>query len=83
MAEDTIPADIAKLGFEEALAELEKIVHRLEKGEGKLDDAIKAYERGAKLKLHCEAKLKEAQTRVDKIVLGSAGEVDVEPVDAD
>jgi exodeoxyribonuclease VII small subunit len=78
-----IPADIAALGFEEALAELEAIVRRLESGSGKLDEAITAYERGALLKLHCEAKLREAQARVDKIVVGADGQVKTEPLALD
>ncbi|MCP5371576.1 MAG: exodeoxyribonuclease VII small subunit [Hyphomicrobiales bacterium] len=68
-----IPPDVAALGFEEALAELESIVRRLEEGSGRLDEAIAAYERGAALKKHCEAKLQEAQGRVERIVLGSGG----------
>ena len=78
-----IPADIAALGFEEALTELEGIVRRLESGSGKLDEAIAAYERGALLKLHCEAKLREAQARVDKIVVGADGQVKTEPLALD
>ena len=48
--------DIEALGFEDALNELEQIVRSLESGEGKLDDAIHSYERGAALKKHCETK---------------------------
>jgi exodeoxyribonuclease VII small subunit len=73
MAEPDLPPDIAAMSFEVALAELEAIVKRLEAGNAKLDDAISAYERGALLKRHCEAKLREAQSRVDKIVMGSDG----------
>ena len=58
MAESAIPADIAKLSFEDALTELEEIVRSLESGKGKLDEAIKSYERGAALKRHCERKLR-------------------------
>jgi exodeoxyribonuclease VII small subunit len=75
--------DIAKLSFEDALAELEEIVRDLEEGSGALDDAIAAYERGALLKRHCEAKLREAQGRVDKIVLDAEGGVSAEPTDLD
>ena len=81
MAETSIPPDVAKLGFEEALKELEDIVRDLEGGKGKLDDAIKSYERGAALKRHCENKLAEAQMRIDKIMLGANGEVKAEPTD--
>jgi exodeoxyribonuclease VII small subunit len=59
--------DIAKLGFEEAMRELEDIVRRLESGQVKLDDAVKAYERGAALRKHCEAKLADAKMKVEKI----------------
>ena len=81
MAETSIPPDVAKLGFEEALKELEDIVRDLEGGKGKLDDAIKSYERGAALKRHCENKLAEAQMRIDKIMLGTNGEAKAESTD--
>jgi len=64
MADD----DLSDLSFEAALAELEEIVKTLEQGAGSLDDSITSYARGAALKKHCEAKLKEAQLKVDKIV---------------
>ncbi len=70
-----LPSDIAALSFEDALAELDRIVRQLEDGRGKLDDAITAYERGAQLKTHCAAKLQEARARVDRIVLGPEGSV--------
>lgn len=70
-----LPADIAKLGFEEALAELEKLVRQLEDGKAKLDDAIASYERGALLKRHCEAKLREAQAKIEQIAVGSDGKI--------
>lgn len=83
----TLPADgtsePAQLSFEDALAELESIVRRLEEGSGKLDDAIAAYERGAWLKRHCEAKLQEAQMRIEKIVLGPDAAVVLEPANLD
>ena len=83
MAEPNLPPDIAAMSFETALAELEAIVKRLEAGNAKLDDAISAYERGALLKRHCEAKLREAQSRVDKIVMGSDGIPSVEKLALD
>jgi exodeoxyribonuclease VII small subunit len=68
-----IGADIAALSFEDALAELEKIVRALEGGQQKLEESIAAYERGARLRQHCEAKLAEAETRVQAIVAGADG----------
>ncbi len=81
MADDTIPADIRKLSFEDALGELEKIVDDLEQGASKLDEAIKAYERGTILKRHCEIKLREAKARIEKVSLDPDGEPTVEPTD--
>jgi exodeoxyribonuclease VII small subunit len=78
-----IPADIAALSFEEALKQLEELVRQLEKGESRLDDAIQAYERGANLKRHCEAKLAEARLKVDKISFGPGGEIGTQPMDRD
>ncbi len=77
------PSDVSGLSFEDALAELEKIVRQLEEGKGGLDGSIKAYERGAALKRHCEAKLKEARARIEKIVLAPDGAVGATPVDQD
>lgn len=61
------------LSFEAALKELEAIVSRLEQGEVDLEDSIALYERGQSLKSHCEKKLKLAETRLEKIVLGASG----------
>ena len=73
--------DIEALGFEDALNELEQIVRSLEAGEGKLDDAIQSYERGAALKKHCEAKLAEAKNRIEKILFSSNGSATIAPAD--
>ena len=83
MHDSGVPPDIAAMSFEDALAELEQIVRRLEGGQVKLDEAILSYERGAQLKQHCERKLNEAQQRVDRIVIGSDGAVTAEPAKLD
>jgi exodeoxyribonuclease VII small subunit len=72
-------ADIAALSFEDALAELERIVKGLEGGQQKLEDAIGAYERGAALRAHCEAKLAEADARVQAIVAHADGTLSLRP----
>ncbi len=64
---------IEELSFEGALKELEAIVARLEQGEVDLEDSIALYERGQALKTHCEKKLKSAEGRLEKIVLGEDG----------
>jgi len=73
--------EVEKLSFEDALAELERIVRGLEGGQQKLEDAIAAYERGAKLRRHCEAKLAEAEQRVQAIVAAGDGSVSLRPAD--
>ena len=75
-------ADIAKLPFEAALAELETIVERLEKGAVALEESIKIYERGEALKAHCDKLLKNAEMRIEKITLGADGKPKgTEPLD--
>ena len=76
-----IMVDIKKMSFEDALADLEAIVGNLEQGANKLDDAIGAYERGILLKKHCEAKLSEAKARIEKIAVGSDGNITAEPIE--
>ena len=73
--------NVESLSFEDALAELERIVRGLEGGQQKLEDAIAAYERGAKLRRHCEAKLAEAEQRVQVIVAAGDGSVTLRPAD--
>jgi exodeoxyribonuclease VII small subunit len=81
LADQDIPAEIKALSFEEALKQLEELVRQLEKGESRLDDAISAYERGANLKKHCEAKLAEARMKVERISFGPGGEIGSQPMD--
>lgn len=71
------------LTFETAMAELERIVDRLERGEVALEDSIAIYERGEALKGRCEALLNAAEERVEKIRLSSSGEAaGTEPLDS-
>lgn len=73
--------DLAGLSFEDALAELERIVRGLEGGQQKLEEAITAYERGAALRRHCEAKLAQAESRVQAIVERADGSVGVKAME--
>ncbi len=74
--------DPAKLTFEDAINELEKIVSQLEGGQTSLEESIRLYERGEKLKARCEALLKNAEMRIEKITLGAdGGAKGVEPLD--
>ena len=72
---------LSQLSFEDALAELEKIVRSLEGGQQKLEDAIGSYERGAALKRHCEAKLAQAEARVQAIVERADGTPELRALD--
>ncbi len=77
-------ADITALPFERALAELEEIVERLEKGAVPLEESIAIYERGEALKKHCDGLLKSAEQRIEKITLGSDGKPKgTEPLDVE
>jgi exodeoxyribonuclease VII small subunit len=79
------PDDLTALPFEKALAELEEIVRRLERGDVPLEDSIAIYERGEALKKHCETLLRRAEARIEKITIGPDGQasgttpLDVEP----
>ena len=77
-------ADIDKMSFEQSLHELETIVAKLESGAVELEVSIDLYERGEKLKNRCEALLKKATARVEKITLNADGEAQkTEPLDVD
>jgi len=67
-------SDINTLSFEEAMRELEATVGKLETGEATLEESIALYERGAALRAHCEARLREAEERVEKITLAANGQ---------
>ena len=73
-----IPKDIEKLSFEDALSNLEDIVQKLEGGTVELETSIEIYTRGQQLKAHCENKLKDATARIEKIVVGTGGNVTTE-----
>jgi exodeoxyribonuclease VII small subunit len=83
MAEPKKQPAIDSMSFEEALTELQALVKALEKGDAKLEEAIASYERGAALKRHCEKKLREAQEKVDKIVVGADGGLSTTPAKLD
>lgn len=67
--------EIKDLSFEEAVIQLENIVRELESGRIKLDDAVAAYEKAMALKQLCEAKLKSAQLKIEKLEIGAADNV--------
>ncbi|AXC49256.1 exodeoxyribonuclease VII small subunit [Paracoccus suum] len=72
---------IAAMSFEDAMKELESVVNRLEHGDATLEDSIALYERGAKLREHCESRLKAAEERVERITLASGKPTGTTPVE--
>ncbi|GFE49631.1 exodeoxyribonuclease 7 small subunit [Roseobacter cerasinus] len=64
---------VKEMSFEQAMAELEKVLGQLERGDVALDESIALYERGAALKARCETKLKEAEEKVAAITLDGDG----------
>lgn len=66
--------DISEMSFEEALKALQQVVRQLEDGEVPLDQSITLYERGEKLRAHCQARLDAAQARIEAIVLDAKGQ---------
>ena len=76
--------DISAMSFEAAVAELERIVEQLERGDVALDKSIEIYERGEALKAHCEKLLSAAEKRIEKIRLDRQGlPAGTEPLDAE
>ena len=67
-------SEITELSFEDAMRELEATVGKLETGEATLEESIALYERGAKLREHCDKRLREAEERVEKITLAANGQ---------
>ncbi len=72
------------MSFETAMAELEQIVAKLEKGDVELEESITIYERGEALRAHCDALLKKAEAKVEKITLSADGKPSgTEPLDVE
>lgn len=81
MSDDTLP-NPDEMSFEAAMAELEQVVSKLERGDVALDESIALYERGAKLRKRCDAKLSEAEEKVAAITLDAEGNpTGTKPVD--
>ena len=79
---DTVNADVSAFTFEKALAELESIVQKLERGDVPLEESVAIYERGEVLKRRCEELLRQAEARVEKITLDASGKpTGTEPLD--
>ncbi len=73
---------LSSLSFEEAMAQLEGLVRKLEEGRLPLEEAITTYEQGSALKKYCEEKLRQAKLRVDQIMISTTGESTLQPFDS-
>jgi len=60
-------SDMAERSFEEAWAELEGILERLERGDLTLDESVALFERGRALAAHCQQLLDQAELRVREL----------------
>ncbi|RMB08398.1 exodeoxyribonuclease VII small subunit [Eilatimonas milleporae] len=78
---DDLKAQIQAMTFEDAMMALEDVVSRLESGGASLEESIDLYARGTALKAHCDAKLKGAQAKIEKLTLGEGGPVGAAPLD--
>lgn len=82
MPKKTTRQKTSDAGFEKSLAELEKLVERMESGDQKLEDALKDFERGIELTRQCQAALQAAELKVSKL-LEENGEERLAPLDDD
>lgn len=82
MADAPTHADVKEMNFETALKQLEEIVDKLERGDVPLDESIAIYERGEALRNRCDALLKTAEAKIEKIKLTREGKpAGTEPLD--
>jgi exodeoxyribonuclease VII small subunit len=66
--------------FEDALAELEQLVQRLEKGELPLEESLQAFERGIALVRTLSERLAHVEQRVEVLLRSDAGKAVVRPL---
>lgn len=72
----------APFDFEQALAELEAIVQRMEQGELPLEESLAQFERGVRLARQCQQALDAAEQKVDALV-GEGDRATVQPLDTE
>jgi exodeoxyribonuclease VII small subunit len=77
------PADAEPLDFERAMAELEQLVEKLEKGDLPLEESLAAFERGVALTRTCQAALRQAEQKVELLLQKPGGEAERVPFDDD
>jgi len=70
---------MAEKKFEAALSRLEEIVSELESGELGLEQSLKLFEEGVKLARICNARLEEAERKVEVLVKDKNGKMTAKP----
>jgi exodeoxyribonuclease VII small subunit len=70
---------MAEKKFESALARLEEIVKKLEKGDLPLEQSLKLFEEGVKLVRACNKQLEEAERKVEILLKDRAGNLTAQP----
>jgi len=70
------------VAFEEALKKLETIVEAMESGDLPLETLLARFEEGTRLLKVCQAKLAEAELKIQKLEKSAAGELTLKPLDA-
>jgi exodeoxyribonuclease VII small subunit len=86
MSKSARPGDAAKNGnlpFEEALKKLESIVEAMESGDLPLETLLARYEEGTKLAQACQAKLAEAELKIQQLEKNAAGEMKLKPFETE
>ena len=78
-AESGEGAGEASVKFEDALAQLEAVVERLEGGDLPLEEALKVFEAGVRLTKLCSQRLTEAERRIAILVKSVSGSLEERP----
>ena len=74
MSSDLIETELFSLSFEAAMKQLEEIVRKFESGGLTLEESVIAYERGMRLRQHCDERLKNAKLRMEQVHRNVEGE---------
>jgi exodeoxyribonuclease VII small subunit len=74
---------VAPKSFEEAIAELERILTEMEGGQVGLEESLAKYERGTFLIRHCRSVLSVAEKQIEVLSKSEDGTIQAEPMPAD
>ena len=69
--------------FEKHLTQLETVVERLERGDLSLDESVRLFEEGMKLSQACKQELEQAEGRVQVLIEGKGGKMQITDMEKD